>query len=71
MEPSLSKALIESAAMHCSEELLTIVSMISGTGTQQVFFRPKEKQQQADQKKAKFHDPHGDHLTLLSKLTCS
>ncbi|KAL1841309.1 hypothetical protein VTK73DRAFT_3514 [Phialemonium thermophilum] len=31
-----------------------------------VFYRPKEKQAQADQKKAKFHDPSGDHLTLLN-----
>src|SRR5207248_10674688 len=43
--------------------LLTIVAMLS---VQTVFYRPKEKQTQADQKKAKFHDPHGDHLTLLN-----
>ncbi|KIW21177.1 hypothetical protein PV08_01757 [Exophiala spinifera] len=63
MEPSLSKALIASEDMGCSEEMLTIVAMLS---VQTVFYRPKEKQQQADQKKAKFHDPHGDHLTLLN-----
>jgi ATP-dependent RNA helicase DHX8/PRP22 len=66
MDPALAKALIESAALGCSEEMLTIVAMISGTQTQQIFYRPKEKQQQADQKKQKFHDPHGDHLTLLN-----
>ncbi len=27
--------------------------------------RPKEKQAQADQKRAKFFQPEGDHLTLL------
>ncbi|KIW87994.1 uncharacterized protein Z519_11579 [Cladophialophora bantiana CBS 173.52] len=63
MEPSLSKALIASVDLGCSEEMLTIVAMLS---VQTVFYRPKEKQQQADQKKAKFHDPHGDHLTLLN-----
>lgn len=63
MEPSLSKALIASEDMGCSDEMLTIVAMLS---VQTVFYRPKEKQQQADQKKAKFHDPHGDHLTLLN-----
>ncbi|ETI21531.1 hypothetical protein G647_07878 [Cladophialophora carrionii CBS 160.54] len=63
MEPSLSKALIASEDMGCSEEMLTIVAMLS---VQTVFYRPKEKQQQADQKKAKFNDPHGDHLTLLN-----
>jgi len=33
---------------------------------QSVFYRPKEKQAQADSKKAKFHQPEGDHLTLLA-----
>jgi ATP-dependent RNA helicase DHX8/PRP22 len=66
MDPALAKSLIESAVVGCSEELLTIVAMISGTQTQQIFYRPKEKQQQADQKKQKFNDPHGDHLTLLN-----
>ncbi|KAH7063450.1 pre-mRNA-splicing factor ATP-dependent RNA helicase prp22 [Macrophomina phaseolina] len=64
MDPALSKALIMSTKMGCSEEMLTIVSMISAVQT--VWHRPKDKQQQADQKKAKFHDPHGDHLTLLN-----
>jgi ATP-dependent RNA helicase DHX8/PRP22 len=31
-----------------------------------VFYRPKEKQGQADAKKAKFNQPEGDHLTLLT-----
>lgn len=63
MEPALAKVLIASVDMGCSEEIMTIVAMLS---VQNVFYRPKEKQQQADQKKAKFHDPHGDHLTLLN-----
>ena len=64
MEPSLSKVLIASVELGCSDEVLSIISMLSAT--QSVFYRPKEKQQQADQKKARFHDPHGDHLTLLN-----
>ena len=63
MEPALAKVLIYSVDMGCSDELLSIVAMLS---VQTVFYRPKEKQQQADQKKSKFHDPHGDHLTLLN-----
>jgi ATP-dependent RNA helicase DHX8/PRP22 len=63
MEPALSKVLIASVDIGCSDEMLSIVAMLS---VQTVFYRPKEKQQQADQKKAKFHDPHGDHLTLLN-----
>ncbi|KAF2265734.1 P-loop containing nucleoside triphosphate hydrolase protein [Lojkania enalia] len=64
MDPTLSKSLIKSVELNCAEELLTIVSMISAV--QQVFYRPRDKQQQADQKKAKFHDPSGDHLTQLN-----
>lgn len=63
MEPSLAKVLIASVEAGCSDEMLTIVAMLS---VQNVFYRPKEKQAQADQKKAKFHDPTGDHLMLLN-----
>lgn len=63
MEPGLAKVLIASVDLGCSDEMLSIVAMLS---VQTVFYRPKEKQQQADQKKAKFHDPYGDHLTLLN-----
>ena len=62
MEPSLAKVLIASVDLGCSDEMLSIVAMLG----MNVFYRPKEKQTQADQKKAKFHDPHGDHLTLLN-----
>jgi ATP-dependent RNA helicase DHX8/PRP22 len=63
LEPQLSKMLIQSVDLGCSEEILTIVAMLTA---QNVFYRPKEKQAQADQKKAKFHQPEGDHLTLLT-----
>ena len=63
MDPGLAKTLIASVDLGCSEEILTITAMLP---LPTVFYRPKEKQTQADQKKAKFHDPHGDHLTLLN-----
>ena len=63
MEPSLAKVLIAAEEIGCSDEILSIVSMLNLAS---VFYRPKEKQSQADQKKAKFHDPSGDHLTLLN-----
>jgi len=63
LEPNLSKMLIMSVSLNCSDEILTIVSMLS---VQNVFYRPKEKQAIADQKKAKFNQPEGDHLTLLA-----
>ncbi|KAF4434329.1 ATP-dependent RNA helicase DHX8 [Fusarium austroafricanum] len=63
MEPTLAKVLIISGELGCSDEMLSIVAMLSLAN---IFYRPKEKQTQSDQKKAKFHDPHGDHLTLLN-----
>ncbi|KAA8913431.1 hypothetical protein TRICI_003191 [Trichomonascus ciferrii] len=63
MEPAMAKVLIASEEHKCSEEILTIVAMLS---VQSIFFRPRDKQEQADRKKSKFHDAHGDHLTLLN-----
>jgi ATP-dependent RNA helicase DHX8/PRP22 len=63
MEPQLAKTLIASVDFGCSEEILTIVAMLS---VQNVFYRPKDKQAQADAKKAKFFQAEGDHLTLLA-----
>jgi ATP-dependent RNA helicase DHX8/PRP22 len=63
MDPSLAKVLIASVDIGCSDEMLTIVAMLN---LPNVWYRPKEKQGQADQKKARFHDPSGDHMTLLN-----
>ncbi|KAI8913654.1 ATP-dependent RNA helicase DHX8 [Gorgonomyces haynaldii] len=63
LQPSLSKMLMLSVDYGCSEEMVTIVAMLTA---QNVFFRPKDKAAQADQKKARFHQPEGDHLTLLT-----
>ncbi|XP_076008434.1 ATP-dependent RNA helicase DHX8-like isoform X2 [Genypterus blacodes] len=63
LEPMLCKMLIMSVHLGCSEEMLTIVSMLS---VQNIFYRPKDKQAQADQRKAKFFQLEGDHLTLLA-----
>ena len=43
MEPPLSKVLIQSVDLGCSDEILTLVSMLN---VQNVFYRPKEKQTQ-------------------------
>ncbi|KAG9509929.1 ATP-dependent RNA helicase DHX8, partial [Fragariocoptes setiger] len=63
LEPNQSKMLIMSVDLGCSEELLTIVSMLS---VQNIWYRPKEQQALADSKKARFNQPEGDHLTLLA-----
>ncbi|KAI5958682.1 PRP22 [Candida pseudojiufengensis] len=63
MEPALAKTLIKSVEFECTEEILTIIAMLS---VQTIFFRPKNKQIQADQKRARFNSIMGDHLTLLN-----
>ncbi|KAJ1657800.1 DEAH-box ATP-dependent RNA helicase prp22 [Dispira simplex] len=63
LDPALAKMLLISVDLKCSEEILTVVSMLS---IPNIFYRPKEKQALADSRKAKFHQPEGDHLTLLT-----
>lgn len=64
MSPALAKTLIKSAReFGCSDEILTIVAMLS---VQTIFYRPRDKQQQADGRKARLHHSQGDHLTLLN-----
>ena len=63
LEPQLSKMLLASIDLNCSEEITTIVSMLS---VQNIFYRPKDKEEQADKKRAKFINYQGDHITLLN-----
>ncbi|GJY66446.1 probable pre-mRNA-splicing factor ATP-dependent RNA helicase DEAH5 [Tanacetum coccineum] len=63
LEPPLSKMLLASVDLGCSEEILTIIAMIQ---TGNIFYRPRERQAEADKKKSKFFQPEGDHLTLLA-----
>lgn len=63
MEPALAKTVLASVEHGCSSEILTIVAMLS---VQTVFYRPKEKQAVADQRKQRFHSIHGDHITYLN-----
>ena len=62
MEPSLAKILIMSVEYRCSEEMLTIVSMLS---VPTVFYRPKERQEESDAARERFYVAESDHLTLL------
>ena len=66
MDPSLAKLIITSEDYGCSEEMLTIVSMLS---VPSVFYRPKERQEESDAAREKFFVPESDHLTLLHVYT--
>jgi ATP-dependent RNA helicase DHX8/PRP22 len=54
LEPQLSKMLLISVALECSDEIITVIAILS---VENPFYRPKEKQALADQKKAKFYQP--------------
>ncbi|CAB4283531.1 unnamed protein product [Prunus armeniaca] len=56
LDPPLSKMLLASVDLGCSDEILTIIAMIQ---TGNIFNRPREKQAQADQKRAKFFPARG------------
>lgn len=62
LDPPLSKMLIVSEGLGCSEEVATVVSMLS---VPSVFVRPKERAEESDAAREKFMVPESDHLTLL------
>ncbi|SGZ24450.1 BQ5605_C023g09724 [Microbotryum silenes-dioicae] len=64
MDPAMSKAILASERYNCTEEVLTIVSMLSESGS--LFYRPKQKKLEADTARQNFVKPGGDHFTLLN-----
>ena len=63
LDPQLAKALLSSPKFGCSNEVVSIVSMLS---VPPLFMRPTERRQEADAAKAKFSHIDGDHLTMLN-----
>ncbi|CAH6720532.1 pre-mRNA-splicing factor ATP-dependent RNA helicase Prp16p [[Candida] jaroonii] len=65
MEPSLAKLIIVSTypQFQCSNEIIIIVSMLS---VPPVYYRPKERLEEADMMREKFTIKDSDHLTLLN-----
>ncbi|KAG9315621.1 pre-mRNA splicing factor [Chiua virens] len=64
VDPMLSKAIIESEKYVCTDEVLTIISMLSESSS--LFYRPKDKKLHADQARQNFVRAGGDHFTLLN-----
>jgi len=62
LDPPLAKMLLVGEGMGCSNEVLTIVSMLS---VPSVFFRPPDRAEESDAAREKFFVPESDHLTLL------
>ncbi|KAJ1560194.1 hypothetical protein HK405_007923, partial [Cladochytrium tenue] len=63
-DPMLSKALVASERYRCSEDVVSVVAMLSAGNA--IFFRPKADAVQADQARRNFFRPGGDHITLLA-----
>ncbi|PVU94925.1 hypothetical protein BB561_002173 [Smittium simulii] len=63
LEPQMTKALLDSPKFGCSNEILSIMAMLS---VPNVFMRPREAQKAADAAKMEFAHVDGDHLTLLN-----
>ncbi|KAG9079717.1 DEAH-box ATP-dependent RNA helicase prp43, partial [Ceratobasidium sp. 370] len=63
LDPQLSKLLIVSPEFKCSNEILTIVAMLSAPN---VWIRPLYQRREADAARAQFVSTDGDHLTLIN-----
>jgi pre-mRNA-splicing factor ATP-dependent RNA helicase DHX15/PRP43 len=63
LDPQLAKALMVSPKYGCTEEILTIISMLSVPSP---FIRPNNDRKRADEAKSQFEHEDGDHLTLLN-----
>ena len=62
LDPALAKMLLTGSELGCSNEVLTIVAMLS---VPSVFFRPNDRAEESDAAREKFFVPESDHLTLL------
>ncbi|MCJ1234240.1 DEAH-box ATP-dependent RNA helicase prp43 [Varicellaria rhodocarpa] len=63
LDPALAVMLISSPEFYCSNEVLSLTALLS---VPQVFVRPASARKRADEMKALFAHPDGDHLTLLN-----
>ncbi|KAH7337185.1 pre-mRNA splicing factor [Rhizoctonia solani] len=63
VDPMLSKTIIASEQYSCTDEVLSIISMLSESSS--LFYRPKDKKMHADKARQNFVKNGGDHFTLL------
>jgi HrpA-like RNA helicase len=63
LDPQLAKMCVASCDFNCSNEILSITSMLS---VPQIFVRPAEAKKQSDEAKMGFAHIDGDHLTMLN-----
>lgn len=64
IEPMMSRAIMASEEYGCTDEVLSIVSMLAEAGS--LFYRPKDKKMHADKAKQNFYRTGGDMFMLLN-----
>eukprot|EP01080_Neovahlkampfia_damariscottae_P004211 gene4211-7548_t len=62
LPPMFSSVLLKSSEFKCTEEILTIISMLS---VESIFFSPQNKREESDKSKMKFSSIYGDLISLL------
>ncbi|KAL7987030.1 hypothetical protein Chor_005949 [Crotalus horridus] len=63
LEPKFSKMILMSPKFHCTEEILTIVSLLS---VDSVLYNPPSRRDEVQAVRKKFISSEGDHVTLLN-----
>lgn len=63
LDPSLAMMLFAAQKECCTDDVVTIVSMLS---VPSIFYRPKERAEESDAAREKFLVPESDHLSLLN-----
>lgn len=63
-EPKLAKALVGARKFGCTEEMATIVALLSEQGN--AFVRPRKEEGLADAAHGQFKNAWGDHVTLIN-----
>uniref|UniRef100_A0A2K6CF42 RNA helicase n=1 Tax=Macaca nemestrina TaxID=9545 RepID=A0A2K6CF42_MACNE len=63
LEPKFAKTILMSPKFHCTEEILTIVSLLS---VDSVLHNPPSRREEVQGVRKKFVSSEGDHMTLLN-----
>ncbi|EMD39744.1 hypothetical protein CERSUDRAFT_150408 [Gelatoporia subvermispora B] len=64
LEPNLARAVVASAELGCTAEVLDIISILSASS--KLFFDSTDEREAAAEARAKFRHRSGDHLTVLN-----
>lgn len=64
IDPMFCKCLITSTQLDVLQDIIVVISMLGESSN--LFYRPKDKKEDADKKRASFNDAMGDHLMFLN-----